>query len=80
MKIYTVRDADGVMVMKLGGVTADNVIRDSSGKWRKWHTDNSTVDCFELTDDMVFTLTLNDNRNHLTIYLWKGTKLIADNC
>ncbi len=80
MKIYTVRDAQGIMLMKIGGVTADMIIRDASGKWRKWQTDNGKVDCYEFTEDMVFGLAENDYRNHFQMFLWKGTKFIDDNC
>ncbi len=74
MKTYTLRDKHGTMIAKIGGVIADNILRDSSGFWRKY--DNTQ--CYEFTDSFVFGLGNNDNRNTFKLYLWSGSKMIEN--
>ena len=77
METYTVRDKDGVMIMKLIGSPAENIFKNIDGEWRTYQIkDDKRTVCYEIKRDSVWEQTFSSGA--FSLFLWKGTILIKD--
>jgi len=77
METYTIRDKDGIMIAKVSGNSADSIISNANGYWRKYVTKGSRTTCFEIKTDSHFTI--ESNYGGIRLFLWEGTVLISEN-
>jgi len=75
---YTIRNKEGMLIARVEGSVANNIMSQSPGFWRSHKTTNHTGSCFELTEDGCFTLRPNFN-SVLRVFLWSGYIIIPEN-
>ena len=74
MPLYTLRDENGVMKARFDDETAGRITLSIDGKWKPYKTKERMGRCFEITTDSLMMV-----ENHITLYLWKGDKLVEEN-
>ena len=77
MRTYTIRDKDGIMLMRMVGPIAERIITEGMGEWRNYQERGKPMTkCFQLKEDGVFGL--EAQAGAFKVFLWEGTKIIVD--
>jgi hypothetical protein len=70
---YLIRDKNGILLLKIDDLAANQIIVDCAGHFRSWKTENREVsNVFEISEASCLTLL------GIKIFLWEGTLLIPD--
>ena len=74
MPLYTLRDENGVMKARFDGETAGRITLSIDGKWKPYKSKELTSRCFEVENDSSMKI-----EQRITLYFWKGDKLVEEN-
>lgn len=76
-EVYTIRDAQGTLLMRIVGKSVQDMFTKLKGVWRTCQEkgEKRTV-CYELSQDRVWTS--ETPHGAFQMYLWKGTKIIKE--
>ena len=74
---YTIRDKNGIMIMRIVGNAVQRMFKELDGTWRTYQEKGGrrTV-CYEITTDGIWTS--ETYQGAFQMYLWEGTKIIKD--
>lgn len=74
---YTIRDKNGILLMRMAGKTVQDMFKKFKGEWRTYQEkDSKRTVCYELSRDSVWGYKNYDGS--FEMYLWEGTKIIKD--
>jgi hypothetical protein len=76
-EVYTIRNAQGTLLMRIVGKSVQNMFTKLKGDWRTYQEEGMkrTV-CYELSQDSVWES--ETPHGAFRMYLWKGTKIIKE--